>query len=90
MIALGQLPRQAGNADDPGIQNTGNQFLNDVNRREVAAAPSSKRTTQEQFEQHCLPEEDLRGTSTSRASMCTIGEKKGTLIFRSAICEDPH
>ena len=42
LIALGQLPRQAGNADEPWIQNTGSQFLNDMKRREVAAAAFAK------------------------------------------------
>ena len=37
MIALGQLPRQAGNADEPRIQNTGNEFLEDMKKREAAA-----------------------------------------------------
>jgi hypothetical protein len=37
MIALGQLPRQAGNADEPWIQNTGNEFLEDMEKREAAA-----------------------------------------------------
>ncbi len=37
LIALGQSPRQAGNADDLEIQNTGNQFHNSMKRREFVA-----------------------------------------------------
>ena len=37
MIALGQLPRQAGNSDEPWIQSTGNEFIDDMKKREAAA-----------------------------------------------------